>query len=101
MKDSEAEGKLAAIKKYVSTDQVPADALLKMAKLGTVIDTWMQQTQVTISAIQCWTSLEEFFGVVPCTIMSMMSENLLSSACEVDIAGVIGMHALQLASGTP
>jgi L-fucose isomerase-like protein len=33
--------------------------------------------------------------------MSMMSENLMSSACEVDICGVIGMHALQLASGTP
>jgi L-fucose isomerase-like protein len=101
MKDVEAQPKLDAIKKYVSTDQVPAEALMKMAKLGTVIDTWMQQTQVTISAIQCWTSLEEFFGVVPCTVMSMMSENLFSSACEVDIAGVIGMHALQLASGTP
>ncbi len=25
----------------------------------------------------------------------------MSSACEVDICGVIGMHALQLASGTP
>ena len=33
--------------------------------------------------------------------MSMMSENLMSSACEVDICGVVGMHALQLASGTP
>jgi L-fucose isomerase-like protein len=33
--------------------------------------------------------------------MSMMSENLMSSACEVDICGVVGMHALQLASETP
>src|SRR5882724_6844839 len=101
MKDVDAEPKLNAIKKYVSTDSVPAEALMKMAKLGTVIDQWMEQTQVTISAIQCWTSLEEFFGVVPCTVMSMMSENLMSSACEVDICGVIGMHALQLASETP
>jgi L-fucose isomerase-like protein len=101
MKDTEAQPKLDAIKKYVSTDSVPAEPLMKMAKLGTVIDQWMEQTQVAISAIQCWTSLEEFFGVVPCTIMSMMSENLMSSACEVDICGVLGMHALQLASGTP
>jgi L-fucose isomerase-like protein len=71
---------------------------MKMAKLGAVIDEWMAQTEVSISAVQCWTSLEEFFGVVPCTVMSMMSENLMSSACEVDICGVIGMHALQLAS---
>jgi L-fucose isomerase-like protein len=103
MKDNDdaAQGKLAAIKKYVSTDSVPADALMKMAKLGAVIDGWMQQAEVAISAVQCWTSLEEYFGVVPCTVMSMMSENLMSSACEVDICGVLGMHALQLASGTP
>ena len=103
MKDADdaAQNKLAQIRKYVSTDQVPADALMKMAKLGAVIDGWMAQTQVSISAIQCWTSLEEFFGVVPCTVMSMMSENLMSSACEVDICGVVGMHALQLASETP
>jgi len=103
MKDNDdaAQNKLAAIKKYVSTDAVPAEALMKMAKLGAVIDGWMAQTEVAISAVQCWTSLEEFFGVVPCTVMSMMSENLMSSACEVDICGVIGMHALQLASETP
>jgi L-fucose isomerase-like protein len=99
--DPLAVAKLEAINKYVSTNSVPAAALLKMAKLGAVIDQWMAQTEVAISAVQCWTSLEEFFGVVPCTVMSMMSENLMSSACEVDICGVIGMHALQLASETP
>ena len=99
--DPAAAAKLEAIQKYVSTNQVPCDALLKMAKLGAVIDQWMEQTECTISAVQCWTSLEEYFGVVPCTVMSMMSENLMSSACEVDIVGVVGMHALQLASGTP
>ena len=99
--DPAAVAKLEAIQRYVPTGSVPSDALLKMAKLGAVIDQWMAQTEVAISAVQCWTSLEEFVGVVPCTVMSMMSENLMSSACEVDICGVVGMHALQLASGTP
>ncbi len=99
--DPSALAKLAAIRSYVSTGSTPESALLKMSKLGAVIDNWMRQTGVAISAIQCWTSLEEYFGVVPCTVMSMMSNDLLSSACEVDICGVVGMHALQLASGTP
>ena len=99
--DDHAQAKLASIKKYVDSKDVPAPSLMKMAKLGAVIDQWMSKTEVQISAVQCWTSLEENFGVVPCTVMSMMSEQLLSSACEVDIAGVLGMHALQLASGTP
>jgi len=99
--DDHAQSKLSDIKKYVTTNDVPAPALMKMAKLGAVIDEWMKATEVQISAVQCWTSLEENLGVVPCTVMSMMSNELLSSACEVDICGVIAMHALRLASGTP
>ena len=93
--------KLSAIQKYVTTSGIPQAALLKMAKLGAVVDEWMRTTNVHISAVQCWTSLEENLGVVPCTVMSMMSDSLLSSACEVDVCGVLAMHALQLASQTP
>lgn len=94
-------GKLDEIKQYVDTTGVPAQALTKMAKLGAVIEGWMRETDVKISAVQCWTVLESYFGVVPCTIMSKMSNELIPSACEVDICGVMGMYALQLASGTP
>ena len=103
MKDTDdaAVKKLQSIEKYVTTSSVPQAALLKLAKLGAVVDEWMKAVDVQISAVQCWTSLEENLGVVPCTVMSMMSDSLLSSACEVDVCGVIGMHALQLASETP
>jgi L-fucose isomerase-like protein len=33
--------------------------------------------------------------------MSMMSENMLPSACEVDVTGTLTMYAMQLASGSP
>src|SRR6201987_804642 len=99
--DDDAQGKLAAIKKYVTTSGIPDEALMKMAKLGAVIDGWMKQAHITISAVQCWTSMEEFFGVVPCTVMSMMSNNLIPSACEVDVPGTLSMYMLALASGTP
>src|ERR1700678_1176442 len=103
MKDSDdaAQAKLAAIHKYVTTSGVPPAALLKMAKLGAVIDEWMKATHVTVSAVQCWTSIEENLGVVPCTVMSMMSDELLPSACEVDVCGTLSMYALALASQTP
>jgi L-fucose isomerase-like protein len=103
MKDNDdaAQGKLAAIKKYVSTAGIPEESLMKMAKLGAVIDGWMKTAHVTISAVQCWTSMEEFFGVVPCTVMSMMSNELIPSACEVDVPGTLSMYMLALASGTP
>jgi L-fucose isomerase-like protein len=93
--------KLADIRKYAPTKGVPDAALVKMAKLGFVVDDWMRETDVRISAVQCWTAIEEYFGVAPCTVMSMMSNDLMSSACEVDICGAIAMHALAQASGTP
>ena len=72
-----------------------------MAKLGAVVDGWMSETDTAISA-RCnagprLKNTSAWFR----TVMSMMSNELMSSACEVDIAGVVGMHALQLASGTP
>jgi len=93
--------KLNAIQNYIPTKSVPADKLLKMAKFGYVVDKWVRETELDGTAIQCWTSLEEFFGIVPCTLMSIMSESLVPSACEVDITGLLGMYILQLAGGTP
>ena len=93
--------KLGRIKSYLPLNSTPEEALLKMAKLGVVIDGFMKSHELTISSVQCWTSMEEFFGVVPCTVMSMMSENLLPAACETDTLGTISMYALTLASETP
>ncbi len=99
--DKDVQEKLAAIKAYTKTDGVSADSLMRMAKLGLVIDRYVADCQLSATAIQCWTSLEEFYGVTPCTLMSMMSNNLLPSACETDIAGLVGMLILQAASGKP
>ena len=103
MKDGDAKVKkrVAAIEKYVSTKGISKTALCKMAKLAIVIDEWMAAAELDVTAVQCWTSFEEYYGVVPCAVMSMLSDGLRSSACEVDVCGAVGMHALALASGSP
>jgi L-fucose isomerase-like protein len=97
--DSLVKTKMEEIKTYVITKGIPHDPLVKMAKLGAVIDSWMVENRLVASALQCWTAMEEFYGVVPCTLMSMMSNGLMPSACEVDVAGLTGMYAMVLASG--
>ena len=99
--DRGVKAKLNAIKKYTNVESIPAESLLKMAKFGRVVDQWVKENQLAGTAIQCWTALEEFFGIVPCTLMSMMSESLLPSACEVDVTGLLAMYILQLAGGAP
>ncbi len=93
--------RLAKVREYVCVEGVPEASLVKMAKLAFVLDDWMTQNELVASAVQCWTAIEEYVGIVPCTVMSMMSERLMPSACEVDVTGAIGMYALTLASGTP
>jgi L-fucose isomerase-like protein len=99
--DGKVKRKLARIDSYVSTRGIPPASLVKMAKFGVVTDEWMAANELAGTSVQCWTAMEEFFGVVPCTLMSMMSNNLLPSACETDMAGMIGMYVLQLASNSP
>lgn len=95
------QAKVKEIRDYVDTAGTPAEAILKMARLAAGIDDWMAENELDITAVQCWTAMEEFYGVVPCTVMSMLSNKLIPSACEVDVTGAIGMYALTLASGVP
>jgi L-fucose isomerase-like protein len=99
--DPKVQAKLSGIHNYVSTQSVPSPPLMKMAKFGAVVDDWMKANDLAGTSVQCWTAMEEFFGVVPCTLMSMMSNSLLPSACETDMIGMIGMYVLQLASESP
>jgi L-fucose isomerase-like protein len=99
--DPRLRSKLDEIETYVPTKKTPPESLTRMAKLAVVIEGWIAERQLVASAIQCWTAMEEFYGVVPCTLMSIMSNKLVPSACETDITGVVGMYALVLASGEP
>jgi L-fucose isomerase-like protein len=89
------------IRAYADSSAAPDESMVRMAKFAVVIDRWMEELGLTATAIQCWSSMQKNYGVNVCTIMSMMSEQMLPSACEVDIAGVVSMYALQLASGRP
>jgi L-fucose isomerase-like protein len=99
--DTDVQSKLKTIKGYIETEGISAEALLKMAKFAHVVDRFMDENELIGTAVQCWTSMEEYFGVVPCTVMSMLSNTLRPSACETDITGLIGMVAMVLASGKP
>ncbi|XHR96310.1 L-fucose/L-arabinose isomerase family protein [Mucilaginibacter sp. UC70_90] len=86
---------------YAPKGRTPDDALVQIAKLDVVLNNFMQENELDATAIQCWTSLQQNYGCNVCTSMSIMSENMLPSACEVDVTGTLSMYAMQLASGSP
>ncbi len=99
--DARVLGRIDEIRAYEKTVNVPGEALQRMAKLALVLDDFVSEMELDGIAVQCWTAMEEYYGVVPCTAMSMLSNKLIPSACETDITGLIGMYAMVLASGKP
>jgi L-fucose isomerase-like protein len=99
--DPAVRAKLEEIRDYAPAPGVPAEKLVQMARLGVILGRWIEANALDATAIQCWTSVQKNFGCNVCTLMSMMSESLMPSACEVDVTGVLTMYAMQLAAGAP
>jgi L-fucose isomerase-like protein len=99
--DADLQSKFDEIRRYAPAPNVPRDKLTQMARLGVVLSRWMEANALDATAIQCWSSVQQNFGCNVCTLMSMMSEQFMPSACEVDVTGVLTMYAMQLAAGSP
>lgn len=95
------QAKIGEMGDYTKTSHVPSPKLAQMARFGVVLDDFVEENHLDATAIQCWTSVQANHGCNVCTSMSMMSENLMPSACEVDVTGVLTMYAMQLASLSP
>lgn len=93
--------KVKDIQNYGSCSLVHKGKIAKQARFGLAVEKWINENNIDISALQCWESIEKNYGCAACVTMSMMGEKLMPSACEVDVAGVISMYALALASETP
>jgi L-fucose isomerase-like protein len=89
------------VKKRYVVRIVPREVLETMARLSLVLEEWIEENQIDAVAIQCWTILEKQLHITPCTVMSLLSERLKPSACEVDVMGALSMYILQAASGKP
>lgn len=96
--DPEYVAKAKSIHEYAS---VPANYEEKMplvTKFAVAVERWIAANECDAVAIQCWDSLEVNYGCAACVAMSMLSDKLIPSACETDIAGAVSMYALTLAS---
>jgi L-fucose isomerase-like protein len=99
--EARVQEKIEEINRYANTKAVPADKLQHMATLDLALADFVSQNALDATAIQCWTSVQGNQGCNICTSMSMMSESMRPSACEVDVTGALTMYAMQLASGSP
>lgn len=100
--DTDLRDKMDRIRAYGTVPAHITEAQVRtQAKWTLAVNRWIAENECDASAIQCWRSLQDNFGCATCVTMSMMGEELMPSACEVDIMGALSMYALALASGAP
>ncbi|MBN2049994.1 MAG: fucose isomerase [Spirochaetales bacterium] len=82
-------------------DRIPREHLLRSARFSVAVERWLDEQECTASAVQCWNSIQLNYGCAACLTMSMLSNALRPSACEVDVTGALSMLALSLAGNRP
>ena len=75
--------------------------MAKLARLEVVLEDMVAEHELDAIALQCWTSMQQDFGVSPCLVMARLTERGIPAACEVDIHGALSMHLLSAVAGTP
>ncbi len=99
---SELKKKVEEIKAYGKIpSRIKEEKIVLQSKFGLAVENWVAENEIDATAIQCWESIQKNYGCASCLTMSMMGEKFMPSACEVDIAGVVSMYSLLLATGTP
>ena len=98
----EVKQKLEEIHAYGTIpDYIHKENIIKQAKFGIASENWIKENNIDAASFQCWTSIQENYGCATCLTMSMLGENLMPSAGEVDVCGVVSMYAITLATGKP
>jgi len=101
-KSAEVSAKIEEIRAYGKIPSyIKSESVVKNAKLSLTISNWVRANELDAFSVQCWSSIQLNYGCATCTVMSMMGEELIPGACEVDIAGAISMYALSLTAGKP
>lgn len=77
---------------------VDRTALLKAAKLEQALLNWADEKSLSGMGVQCWTAMQEVYGISSCTTMGRLTERGIMTSCEVDIHGALTMLVQHLAS---
>jgi L-fucose isomerase-like protein len=77
---------------------VDGAVILKAAKLEQALLNWADEKNLSGMGLQCWTAIQEVYGISPCTTMGRLTSRGIMTSCEVDIHGALTMLVQHQAS---
>ena len=99
--DPKVIAKIAHLENYTDFSKVPASNKLTLAKIGCVIDWYIEEYQLDALALRCWNEMETYMRVCPCVLLSELNDRGIVASCEIDVCSAITMRAMNLASEAP
>ena len=91
---SENDVKLQEVVKYINENferetYVTDEHIMKLSALKIAMKEMAHEVGAKAIAIQCWTSLQDAVGLVPCLANAMLTDEGLPVVCETDIHGAV------------
>ena len=93
--------KAAFLKSYTDCSRVPAQNMLTIAKVGVVVDEYIDTYRLDAVTLRCWHEMEAILRCCPCALLGDLNDRGIAASCEVDLCSAITMRAMQLASEKP
>jgi L-fucose isomerase-like protein len=86
------------IKKQADTSALKPEVLSKIESLELALQQFAKEKGLSGLGIQCWTAIQEVYGLSPCYAMGRLTDSGVMTACEVDIYGTLTMLIQYLAA---
>ena len=78
---------------------VSKDELEKAARLFGAFRSMARKYRLGEFAVRCWPEFSDLFGIAPCAVLGMLSDNGFPTSCEGDVPGAVTMAILKLLAG--
>jgi L-fucose isomerase-like protein len=89
---------LSEMRSEADLTDVTEESIMKSAKLELALKQFAEEKKLSGLGVQCWTAIQEIYGISPCYAMGRLTSQGIMASCEVDIYGALTMLIQYLAS---
>ena len=91
--DPEVRAVVGEIEQSVDMVEIASQALINMARYEVAVLRIVEEIDVDAIAVNCWTGVQERFGISVCSSLGRLNDRGIVTACESDVLGAVSMYA--------
>lgn len=92
--DPEVRRVMAEIESSMEMREITDEALTNMARYEVALKRIAEEFDLQAIAVNCWTGIQERFGVSACSTFGRLTDQGIITACESDLLGAVSMWAM-------